>query len=116
MNPMLRDDGMTLQKLLVEGKFYDITPYQRKDASLSMEETFPFSGVLRQHYNPAMLFLLVDPLEKHGQIYEFNIADIVRAEELPSLTAPEGVTLERVKIFVKSGSFAMRLQPFIVKK
>ena len=107
---------MPLQKLLVEGKFYDITPYQKKEACLSTEESVSFSGVLRKHYNPAMLFLLVDPLEKHGEIYEFNITDIVRAEELPHLTAPEGIILERVKVFVRSGSFAMRMQPFIVKK
>jgi hypothetical protein len=74
----------------------------------------PFCGALRPHYNPKMLLLLSSPLESRSDVFEFRSEDILYAEELSSLTKPNGVTVERVRLWVRNGSPAMRMEPLRV--
>jgi inorganic pyrophosphatase len=61
-----------------------------------------------------MLLLLSSPLESRSDVYEFRSEDILYAEELSSLTKPNGVTVERVRLWVRNGSPAMRMEPLRV--
>jgi inorganic pyrophosphatase len=61
-----------------------------------------------------MVLLRVRPIEAGGEIYEFRMEDILFAEELPSLSKPNGVAIEQTRIWVRRGSPAMRMQPMRV--
>ena len=46
-----------------------------------------------------------------SEVFEFRSEDIVYAEELSSLSKPNGVTVEQVRLWVRKGSPAMRMEP-----
>ncbi|MBL4823807.1 MAG: hypothetical protein MK515_08520 [SAR324 cluster bacterium] len=104
---------MSYVKLLEEGKYYEIQKRSGRSKTLEQEST-PFCGALRPHYNPKMLLLLSSPLESRGDVLEFRSEDIIYAEELSSITKPNGVTVERVRLWVRNGSPAMRMEPILV--
>ena len=104
---------MSYVKLLEEGKYYEIQKRSGRSDTLEQEST-PFCGALRPHYNPKMLLLLSSPLESRGDVLEFRSEDIIYAEELSSITKPNGVTVERVRLWVRNGSPAMRMEPILV--
>ena len=101
---------MSFVKLLNEGKFFEIQKSTKRSDSLEKEST-PFCGALRPHNNPNMILLLTSPLESRSEVFEFRSEDIAYAEELSSLTKPSGVTVEQVRLWVKNGSPAMRMEP-----
>ncbi|MBF0286878.1 MAG: hypothetical protein HQM14_03600 [SAR324 cluster bacterium] len=103
---------MTDIKLLEEGKFYELQKY-RGEGNLD-QEARPFSGILRHHYNPNVVLLLSSLLRRHSIAYEVRVDDIMHAEELPSETGPDGVTVEKVKLWVKKGSTVMKIEPVLV--
>ena len=47
----------------------------------------------------------------NGEIFEFRSEDIIYVEELSSITKPNGVTIERVRLWVRNGSPAMQMAP-----
>ena len=104
---------MGFVKLLEEGKYFEIQKRSGRSETLE-EESTPFCGALRPHYNPKMILLLSSPLESRGDVFEFRSEDIIYAEELSSITNPNGVTVERVRLWVKNGSPAMRMEPILV--
>ena len=104
---------MNLVKLLEEGNYFEIQKRSGRSKTLEKDST-PFSGALRPHYNPKMLLLLSSPLESRSDVFEFRSEDILYAEELSSLTKPNGVTVERVRLWVRNGSPAMRMEPLRV--
>ncbi len=101
-------------KMIGEGKFYELQVY-RGEGNLE-NEAMPFSGSLRQHYNPNMVLLLINPASQHGMVYEFRLEDVLHAEEQPSITRPDGITVEIVRLWVKKGSVAMRMEPVFVNE
>ena len=101
---------MGFVKPLDEGKFFEIQKRSTRSDSLEKEST-PFCGALRPHYNPNMILLLTSPLESSSEVFEFRSEDIVHAEELSSLSKPNGVTVEQVRLWVRNGSPAMRMEP-----
>ena len=101
---------MRFVKLLNEGKFFDIQKRTKRSNSLEKEST-PFCGALRHHKNPKMILLLTSPLESRSEVFEFRFDDIAYVEELSSLSKPNGVTVEQVRLWVKNGSPAMRMEP-----
>ena len=103
---------MSQLKLLEQGLAYDIQPYQG-EGNLEAD-AIAFSGALRQHYNPNMVVLLSRPLESDGVIYEFRVDDILHIEEIDHLTRQDGLTVEQVRVWVRKGSLAMKMQPFQV--
>ena len=104
---------MNLVKLLEEGNYFEIQKRSGRSKTLEKDST-PFCGSLRPHYNPKMLLLLSSPLESRGDVLEFRSEDIIYAEELSSITKPNGVTVERVRLWVRNGSPAMRMEPILV--
>ena len=104
---------MNLLKLLEESNYYEIQKRSGRSKTLEKDST-PFCGALRQHYNPKMLLLLSSPLESRSDVFEFRSEDILYAEELSNLTKPNGVTVERVRLWVRNGSPAMRMEPLRV--
>ena len=104
---------MNLLKLLEEGNYFEIQKRSGRSKTLEKDST-PFSGALRPHYNPNMLLLLSSPLDSRSDVFEFRSEDILYAEELSSLTKPNGVTIERVRLWVRNGSPAMRMEPLRV--
>ena len=104
---------MGFVKLLEEGKYFEIQKRSGRSETLE-EESTPFCGALRPHYNPKMILLLSSPLESRGDVFEFRSEDIIYAEELSSITKPNGVTIERVRLWGKNGSPAMRMEPILV--
>ncbi|MBC8259175.1 MAG: hypothetical protein H8E38_09175 [SAR324 cluster bacterium] len=106
---------MSFVKLLEEGKYFEIQKRSGRSETLEQEAT-PFCGALRPHYNPNMLLLLSNPLESRSEVFEFRSEDVLFAEELSSLTKPNGVTVEQVRLWVRDGSPAMRMEPMHVGK
>ena len=104
---------MNLVKLLEEGNYFEIQKRSGRSKTLENDST-PFGGALRPHYNPKMLLLLSSPLESRSDVFEFRSEDILYAEELSSLTKPNGVTVERVRLWIRNGSPAMRMEPLRV--
>ena len=101
---------MSFIKLLNKGKFFEIQKRTKRFDSLEKEST-PFCGALRPHNNPNMILLLTSPLESRSEFFEFRSEDIAYAEELSSLSKPNGVTVEQVRLWIKNGSPAMRIEP-----
>ena len=101
---------MSFVKLIAEGKFFEIQK-RRKRSDLLEKESTPFCGALRHHKNPNTILLLTSPLESRSEVFEFRSEDIAYAEELSSLSKPNGVTVEQVRLWVKNGSPAMRMEP-----
>ena len=104
---------MSVVKLFNEGKFFEIQKRSTRSDSLEKEST-PFCGALRPHYNPNMILLLTSPLESRSEVFEFRSEDITYAEELSNLSKPNGVTVEQVRLWVRKGSPAMRMEPVLV--
>jgi len=104
---------MNLVKLLEEGNYFEIQKRSGRSKTLEKDST-PFCGALRPHYNTKILLLLSSPLESGSDVFEFRSEDILYAEELSSLTKPNGVTDARVRPWVRNGSPAMRMEPLRV--
>jgi|GEM_PF-1169128 len=76
-----------------------------------------FIGSLRKHpYDRERCLLIADPAGQAPHIYEFRIADILFAEELPSSVDEGGASLMQVKIWVRRGSLGIHYEPFEVGK
>lgn len=103
---------MNIIRLLGEGKFYDMQVYPSKGKL--EKEAIPFSGTLRPHHNINLIYLLTEPLKNKGLVYEFLVQDILHAEELPSRTSSEGITVEMARIWVKKECMAMKIEPVLV--
>ena len=97
-------------KLLEEGHFYEIqrSPGHRDDLE---DQAVSYAGSLRPHYNPNMVLLRTNPLDP--EIYEFRLEDVLFAEELTSLSKPDGVTVEQTRIWIRRGSPAMCMKPMV---
>ncbi len=104
---------MGFTKLLEKVKFYEVQRRITCSESLEKEST-PFCGALRPHYNHNMILLLTNPLESRNEVFEFRSEDILYAEELSSLSKPNGVTVEQFRLWVKNGSPAMKMEPVLV--
>ena len=101
---------MSFIKLLNKGKFFEIQKRTKRFDSLEKEST-PYCGALRPHSNPNMILLLTSPLESRSEVFEFRTEDIAYAEELSSLSKPNGVTVEQIRLWIKNGSPAMKMEP-----
>ncbi len=77
------------------------------------DQAVSYAGSLRPHYNPNMVLLRTNPLDPGSEIYEFRL-DVLFAEELTSLSKPDGVTVEQTRIWIRRGSPAMCMKPMRV--
>ena len=104
---------MTVSPLGSREKF-EIQAYSKTE-SIDRKTHIPFSGSPRKHpYDPERFILVADPFTANTFYYEFKIADIGCAEELPSMTNIDGEAVPMARIWVKKKSVGIRSTPFIV--
>ena len=98
-------------KLLESQILQDIAPYR---SSFNLEEDcVSFAGNPRRHpYDSNKIILIPDPQSDKKLFLEFLIKDIAHIDELPNITGDEGITLKRITIWVKKGSWGVRTEGF----
>ena len=93
---------------------FEIQTYA-KPKNLDRHTHIPFSGSPRKHpMEKAKILLIADPFTTSTFYYEFKVADIEFAEELPNMTNIDGDAVRIARIWVKKRSVAVRCTPFIV--
>ena len=102
---------MESQSLMAQ---YQIEPY-RGDPKRLRQIAVAFTGSLQNAANGGKILLLNDPMSQQAFFYEFRTSDIAYVEECPSIAMPDGSTVSMVRIWVKKGSTALRIEPFHVQ-
>ena len=91
-----------------------VTDIERYRAELPSDGVI-FVGALRKHpYDRERCLLIADPAGETPLIYEFRVADILSADEMPSEVDDAGMNMPLVKLWVRRGSFGIRYVPFEV--
>ena len=93
---------------------YQVERYRGKTHKLE-EVAVAFTGSIGNSRDPDRVLLINDPFSQQGFFYEFRAADILYAEEQPSLTMPDGSTCTMVRLWIRKGSTALRIDPFHVQ-
>ncbi|MDR1429831.1 MAG: hypothetical protein LBI85_06030 [Spirochaetaceae bacterium] len=88
-----------------------------KSSGAQIRDAVPFTGFPKIHPSDKGKFILVsDPLGDEPVVLEFNIEDVLFAEELHSAVTTEGEGVPLVKIWVRRGAFGVILEPFEVQE
>ena len=74
-----------------------------------------FSGSPRNGPDAGKVLLVNDAFSRQSFFYEFRVADIVYAEELPHLVKADGSAIAMVRLWVKKGATALKVEPFHVQ-
>jgi hypothetical protein len=75
----------------------------------------PFTGYLRQHLEEKhKLILIHDPLGEDRRVMEFNVDDVLGAEELHSAVTESGEAAPLIKLWIRKGARGILLEPFEV--
>lgn len=93
---------------------YQIEPYRGGPDKLR-HVAVCFTGSPRSSSDPDKILLLNDPASQAAFFYEFRSADIVYAEEAPSLVMGDGSTVPMVRLWIRKGATALRIVPFHVQ-
>ena len=93
---------------------YQVEPYRGSYEKLRNTAVL-FTGSPRSSTNAGRILLLNDPASQHSFFYEFRAEDIVYAEEAANLSLPDGTTASRVRLWVKKGATALKIEPFHVQ-
>lgn len=93
---------------------YQIEPYRGSYEKLRTSAVL-FTGTPRTSNNQDRILLLNDPGSQHSFFYEFRTSDILFAEEAASLSLPDGSTASRVRLWIKKGATALKIEPFHVQ-
>ncbi|MBN2545556.1 MAG: hypothetical protein JXB50_07155 [Spirochaetes bacterium] len=89
---------------------YDSIKYSEKNS-------ISFSGSPIQHpYDNEKFILICDPISDHTEFLEFSKTDVVKIEDLTSITTSKGESIRLIKVWIKEGVVALKYQPFIVGK
>jgi len=93
-----------------------IFPVEKFDFTKFTESnSISFTGSPLQHpYENDKFILILDPLSEHTQFIEFSKIDITLVEELPSTISKTGENVMFSKIWIKIGSLALKVEPFVV--
>jgi hypothetical protein len=76
----------------------------------------PFIGCPRVHpSDKTKLIIVTDPLGSEPTVLEFNLENILFAEEIPSAVTESGEGVPMVKLWVQRGAVGVKLEPFEVK-
>lgn len=102
-----------MESLTVVGR-YAIEPY-RGSAEKLRQIAVRFAGSPRSSQAPGKLLLMNDPGSQHAFFYEFRVEDILYVEEAPSLALPDGSTASMVRLWVRKGATALKIEPFHVQ-
>ena len=93
---------------------YQIEPYRGSFEKLRQIAVM-FTGSPRTSNTSGRILLLNDPGSQHSFFYEFRAEDILYAEEAVSLSLPDGTTAAQVRLWVKKGATALKIEPFHVQ-
>ncbi|TVR01024.1 MAG: hypothetical protein EA403_10950 [Spirochaetaceae bacterium] len=75
-----------------------------------------YDGAARRHpYDSSRILLVPSPMDHLHLILEFQIADILHAEQLHSVAAETGESLQIMRLWVRHGSVGVRMEPFRVE-
>jgi len=98
-----------------KNEILSITKYD--SLKFSEKNSVSFSGSPIQHpYDNEKFILICDPLSDHTEFLEFSKTDVVKLEDLTSITTKKGESVRLIKIWIKEGVVALKYQPFIVGK
>lgn len=110
----MEKNNTNIRKYLKTKPIYEITRYTSQ--TNYAKNNVAFTGAPKKHpYDKDKIILISDPFSANTIFYEFNLNDIIHVDELPSLVAESGESLQIVRIWVKKGSFGLRYEPFIVE-
>lgn len=104
---------MSAMKYLTSAPLLDLElfSYNKKETSGSIA----FTGIARKHpYDNSKLVLVSNEGGDEGVMYEFRITDVVHAEPLPHMMTAEGSGYKVVRLWIRKGITAVKLQPFTV--
>jgi hypothetical protein len=88
-----------------------------KSSDAKIRNAAPFTGFPKIHPSDKGKFILVsDPLGDEPAVLEFNLEDVLFAEELHSAVTTGGEGVPLVKIWVRKGAFGVILEPFEVRE
>lgn len=105
---------MPLQAILNIKDKFEIQKYAQPMAD-DIQKCVSFYGSPRKHpYEKQRVILIADPFSEHPFYYEFNMEDVVTAEEQPSLSNLDGESVAMVRLWVKKKGIGLQCTPFIV--
>lgn len=82
-----------------------------------LKETVCFAGTPRKHpYDREKLILITSPFNANTWFFEFRINDIMHAEDQPSIVTESGENIRMVNLWIKKGSFALKIHAFEVNE
>lgn len=85
------------------------------DLEKHRKEAVSYIGNARKHKtNPSRIYLRINPFSDQSSVLEFNLQDIIYAEESQTLFHKDGSAVKMLKIWVKKGSTGVKLEPFLV--
>ena len=102
---------MSIEAYIQGESLFQIVPYRNE----TPKDAIAFVGTLRKHpYDGEKCLLIADPAGRDPAIFEFKIADVVSAQEMPSPVDTSGQSRSLAKLWVRRGSFGIRYEPFEV--
>ncbi len=102
-----------MKNLFKHAECFEVDTYKPVDFR---EKHVSFMGAPEKHpYAVDKIILIHDPFSTSISYYEFDAADVVGVEELPSLVDAEGRSVKMCRIWVRKGSIGVRSTPFIVE-
>jgi hypothetical protein len=93
---------------------HSIAPYRGSHEKLR-QIAVCFSGSPRSSQTPGRVLLLNDPGSQLAFFYEFRTEDILYGEEAASLALPDGSTASMVRLWVRKGATALKIEAFHVQ-
>jgi hypothetical protein len=93
---------------------YQIEPYRGSHEKLR-QIAVRFTGSPHSSQSPGKVLLLNDPGSQHAFFYEFRAEDILYAEEAPTLALPDGSSASMVRLWVRKGVTALKIESFHVQ-
>jgi len=102
-----------IESMTVVGR-HAIEPYRGSLEKLR-QIAVRFTGSPHSSQSPGKVLLLNDPGSQHAFFYEFRAEDILFAEEAPTLSLPDGTTASMVRLWVRKGATALKVEAFHVQ-
>lgn len=93
---------------------YQVEPYRGSYEKLRQIAVM-FTGSPHSGAGPGKVLLLNDPGSQQAFFYEFRAEDIVYAEEAPTLALPDGNSAAMVRLWVRKGATALKIESFHVQ-
>ncbi len=101
---------MSVREYLGE-PFYELQAYHVEPP----QDAVSFVGSPRKHpYDDGKILLIAEAQAGESAIFEFRVADIVCAQDLPSPVTEAGESYPIVRLWMRRGSMGIRYEPFEV--